>query len=382
MAELYIRGKDGRPRHVGSTADPQLPGRVTALEERMGALESAPGGPGFALPVATPDTLGGIRPDGKTLVVEGDGAASVVGYGGATASAPGTTGLVPSAAAGCANRYLSAWGIWAQGTTRKILTGAVTLHVRQDGSDDNDGTSDDASHAFRTINAALGHVAERLLPGNSSVVIQVADGVFQEMVNVPRISSRGGRIVIRGSGKGTVLERNNGGCVYGAHGSYVELENLTVRSRRTEDVSYAAAGVSFGSGITLRNVAVEVVDDSLSETQLVPLYCYARNGMLALEDVSISLTGTNSRIFPAVVMQGGYATFSGSMAVSGRGSAFIRCTNGGLVTCYGNAVSFSGSFTGKRYSIDTMSCIDTNGQGPDYLPGDQAGVCDDSSAYL
>ena len=44
MAELYIRGKDGRPRLIGKTADPQLPGRVTALEERMEVLESAPGG--------------------------------------------------------------------------------------------------------------------------------------------------------------------------------------------------------------------------------------------------------------------------------------------------------------------------------------------------
>lgn len=44
MAELYIRGKDGRPRLIGKTADPQLPGRVTALEERMEVLESVPGG--------------------------------------------------------------------------------------------------------------------------------------------------------------------------------------------------------------------------------------------------------------------------------------------------------------------------------------------------
>lgn len=44
MAELYIRGKDGRPRLVGSTADPQLPGRMAALEDRMEVLESAPGG--------------------------------------------------------------------------------------------------------------------------------------------------------------------------------------------------------------------------------------------------------------------------------------------------------------------------------------------------
>lgn len=44
MAELYIRGKDGRPRLIGKTADPQLPGRVTALEERMEVLETAPGG--------------------------------------------------------------------------------------------------------------------------------------------------------------------------------------------------------------------------------------------------------------------------------------------------------------------------------------------------
>lgn len=44
MAELYIRGKDGRPRLIGSTADPQLPGRMTALEERMAVIEAAPGG--------------------------------------------------------------------------------------------------------------------------------------------------------------------------------------------------------------------------------------------------------------------------------------------------------------------------------------------------
>ena len=44
MAELYIKGKDGRPQYVGSTADPQLPGRVTELEERMGVIEAAPGG--------------------------------------------------------------------------------------------------------------------------------------------------------------------------------------------------------------------------------------------------------------------------------------------------------------------------------------------------
>ena len=44
MAELYIRGKDGRPRLVGSTADPQLPARMAALEDRMEVLETAPGG--------------------------------------------------------------------------------------------------------------------------------------------------------------------------------------------------------------------------------------------------------------------------------------------------------------------------------------------------
>lgn len=44
MAGLYIRGKDGRPQLVGETADPQLPGRVTALEERVDAIEAAPGG--------------------------------------------------------------------------------------------------------------------------------------------------------------------------------------------------------------------------------------------------------------------------------------------------------------------------------------------------
>ena len=111
MAELYIRGKDGRPRLIGKTADPQLPGRVTALEERMEVLETAPGGVPLsdAVDSASSTTAASSRAV-KTAYDKASAAADdAASAASAAATAQGTAATAKSAAATAQSRADSAY---------------------------------------------------------------------------------------------------------------------------------------------------------------------------------------------------------------------------------------------------------------------------------
>ena len=77
MSEIFFND-GGTPRSLGHTADPQLPGKVSELESRVEALEAKPD---YALPVATTDTVGGVKVDGTTITARPDGTISAVGDG-------------------------------------------------------------------------------------------------------------------------------------------------------------------------------------------------------------------------------------------------------------------------------------------------------------
>ena len=100
MAELYIRGKDGRPRLVGSTADPQLPGRMAALEDRMEVLETAPGGVPLSDAVdSASSTTAATSRAGKTAYDAGVAAAAAADTAQDTANAAKTAATSASGAA-------------------------------------------------------------------------------------------------------------------------------------------------------------------------------------------------------------------------------------------------------------------------------------------
>lgn len=73
----------------------------------------------------------------------------------------------------------------------------VTLYVRTDGSDDNDGSTDDSAHALRTIQEAI-----RRLPPiiNHTVIIEVSNtGVYAEDINVSGFIGKGAIHIIGGT---------------------------------------------------------------------------------------------------------------------------------------------------------------------------------------
>ena len=109
MAELYIRGKDGRPRLVGSTADPQLPGRMAALEDRMEVLETAPGGVPLSDAVdsassTTAATSRAVKTAYDKATAAGDAAADAAGAAGTAQSTAAAAQSAATSAAGAAQK--------------------------------------------------------------------------------------------------------------------------------------------------------------------------------------------------------------------------------------------------------------------------------------
>lgn len=340
-----------------------------ALEKRVERIEDNPSG--YVLPVASSSVLGGVKPDGKTFFVGSGGVASVPAYNGATASSGGTAGLVPPAPAGVANRFLSPGGEWVHGTTREILTAKKTLYVRMDGNDANDGSADDAAHAFRTINAAIEYATSRYVLING-IGINIGAGVWSEPLMLKSYLGAG-YVVIRGVGPQTVLEGSDTTLVAMAYGTTYALENMTVRYTRTANVLryiLAAAGASM---LRLENIAFEIADNAdAAEASLILFSTESPYSFIHVAgDCSLTITGTNTRAAVAVASSiGGYIQFVGNMAVSGKVRYFTYIRRGGFANF---ACVFSGSMTGTRYKVEYAG-ICTSGRGPDYLPGDAEGI--------
>ena len=94
----------------------------------------------------------------------------------------------------------SAWvapGAGAGGGAREVLTANRTLYVRTDGSDGNDGSANDAAHAFLTPGAAYSAALKLDLNG-FTVTLQLADGAYASGIAAasPPV---GGNIVVSGN---------------------------------------------------------------------------------------------------------------------------------------------------------------------------------------
>lgn len=142
MADLYIRGKDGRPRLIGRTADPELPGRVTALEERMEAIEAAPGGVPLSDAVdSTSSTTAATSKAVKTAWDKASGAA-------ATANAAQSAATAAKTAADTAQSRADS--AYTEATTAASTSAAGRVQL-SDAVDSDSSTTAATSRAVKTV---------------------------------------------------------------------------------------------------------------------------------------------------------------------------------------------------------------------------------------
>jgi hypothetical protein len=81
---------------------------------------------------------------------------------------------------------------------REKLTANRTIYVRTDGSDSNDGSANDSSHAFLTLQAAMNAIVSNLDLAGFTVTIQVADGTYTAGVQI-KTWTGGGTVIVQGN---------------------------------------------------------------------------------------------------------------------------------------------------------------------------------------
>lgn len=316
-----------------------------------------------------------------TLNANGSGAKSIVKQGGgapAVANATASTsadisGWVPLIYDGTNWRIngLVQSDVLAliQANVRTRVPSNLTLYVRTDGNDANDGSANDAAHAYATAQAAVNSIASKYDLGAQTVTIRLGTtGTFVGAINVPPLN---GTIVFQGdtaNPQNYILSTAGGHVVQGAnvtfqgvtlYGTNAAYNILSVLRNGVVTLNY----VNFGASVTLAAAAARVYP----------------TGSLSAASTTINVNCSGQNIWLAA---GGYIGFSTVSTIIGGGAtvsvAFAQAFQDGVVE-YAGTNTFSGTLTGPRYKVQYLALINTYGGGATYLPGSTAGTADNTT---
>lgn len=259
---------------------------------------------------------------------------------------------------------------------REPLAADRTYYVRTDGSDSNNGLTNDAAGAFLTIQKAVDTVADQVDIRGFDVTIQVADGAYNAPVNllpyVGRTANARG-VLLRGNPStpsSVTIDLSAGACIgiFAAQPWLVDGFSLSTTGSGTYCVTANTAHVSLQT--------MEFRAASLAHVRAV-----SKGSISLLSSYSVS-GGAQSHLFSGqvstvFVAAGITVTLSGTPSFS---TAFAEATSAANINT-GGALTFSGSCTGKRYSSSLNAVIGTNGGGPNVFPGTVAGTTATGGQY-
>lgn len=404
MAELYIRGQDGRPRLVGETADPQLPGRVTALEQRVDAIEAAPGG--VPLSDAVDSASSTTAATSKAVKTAFDMAAAV-----ATKERPGN--VRPGAALSVdASGILSispadATGDELDGIRRGLgilipLTANKEFHVNgETGSDTIDaGRGESADRPFRTLQACLDHVCGNYAVGKYIVDIRLHNGTYPGPFTLGAFARTTGGIRLScysADYAATLTSRN--AYLFTAWGGVWTLSGLNIDVQADENSGLAVPSTMGIIAASDCNVYLDGCSfnaaysgDAPAKARLMRLFVANKNGLINFSSTARaknSITFSKGNATELSVLS---ASFGGQINLAASGTSQAECTitaagdcsvfaaaGGGIITRPA-ALNFyavvQGDVTGQRYAATHGGAISVAGAGPEFYPGTKAGTVD------
>ena len=278
----------------------------------------------------------------------------------------GTAGIVSVTTAGKA--ILDDADAAAQRTTLSVqetLTAARTYYVRTDGSDSNTGLANTSGGAFLTIGHAM-DVARSINLSIYDITIAVGAGTFAESLLPAPYVTGGGIIKVQGTAGSTTISMADGNCIEGAgYCTWFFLDLILTNSD--------GGGVEANDNIT-------IILENVTFGAIISTAVAARSGGRVFLDGDITITGNCGEFFSAyrngaIYNVGNSTTLSGTRAFT----TFAKAETASYIQYEG---SFTGSATGKRYSVTGNSVINTFGAGATYLPGDVAGTTATGGQYL
>jgi len=256
---------------------------------------------------------------------------------------------------------------------REVLTADRTYYVRTDGSDSNDGLTNSAGGAFRTLQKALDVVATVDFNG-FTVTIQMGAGTYTGGALVPVCVGQKtvGNLIIQGNTSDptdVTISVTGGDAIRISDNAMALIKSLTLTTTTLGHCLHA-----YGPGAVVQH-------DDLVFGACAQAHIMAQGGSKIVCPTSYTITGGAAQHWWA--RNGGTidcdfatVTLTGTPAFSG---AFAFAQQAGAILC--GVMTFVGSATGQRYSAILNGVINTVGGGETYLPGSVAGVTATGGQY-
>jgi hypothetical protein len=262
----------------------------------------------------------------------------------------------------------------------------ITLYVRTDGNDINDGGANTAARAFKTIQRAIDFVTTRY---STSATYGVKIVLGNAGTYAAAINNRfPGALAIEGGGGAYII--TGGDIAIGGPGAFasrigrVTLKNLNLRNTAASGFSVSVA--CLGGYVFLDNVSVTSL---LNNPDYSPIYI-VENGVLSMSTSFVLNGGDNTqRQMRALIQVATGGVFGGTpssmtmfLATSAWVAGMVEAQMTG-VAIFGNiTINASGAFAGPRYSVYSNGVINTFGGGANFFPGSSAGTTATGGQYL
>ncbi|MBE9193877.1 hypothetical protein IQ219_00705 [Synechocystis sp. LEGE 06083] len=263
------------------------------------------------------------------------------------------------------NGIVEAIGVGGGGSGggRELLTANRTYYVRTDGNDSNNGLTNTAGSAFRTIQKAI-NIAASLDDGLNEVLVQVGNGTYNESL-ILKDSLGNGKIILQGdttTPSNVLITSSTDDCIFS------ESQKYTIKGFKLTNTS-----ATDKAGIRSRYGVVKIANIDFGNHGAFNRHLWSDGGKILIEG-NYSITGGAYAHFSpqgatAEIMSiGNTITLIGAPAIS----SFALANTTGTLILYLN--TFTGSATGQKYNVSTNAVINTFGQSTGYLPGSSAGT--------
>lgn len=257
---------------------------------------------------------------------------------------------------------------------REKLNADRTYYVRTDGNDSNTGLVNSSGGAFLTIQKAI-NVVSSLDISIYNVTIQVGDGTYTATNELKSIIGSG-TITIQGNittYDNCLISTTNANCFTGQSvvGKYL-IQGFKLQTT-TNGVGVLSQGtptfiqlnkINFGNIANASNVSVDA------------------GGYIDMSNGTFIISGSANSHYQTITggtINANSATYTLSGTPAFTIAFYWADRMLGQLSCF--STTFSGSATGKRYTISNNAVCFTNGGGANYFPGNVAGTTGTGGIY-
>ncbi|WP_054308910.1 DUF2793 domain-containing protein [Mesorhizobium sp. 1M-11] len=255
-------------------------------------------------------------------------------------------------------------------------TATLTLYVRPDGNDLNDGSANDAAHAFKTLAAAVDRIQNRYAFAGRKAILKLGTPGTYDTVS---INSVAGAIEITGdkaNRSGYVLTGTRGVTIVASTVSLIGLSLTYGVGAVQHNLQVGKAGVATIDGVIFNGSA---------QATWSHMFATDSGGIVLQSGLAAEV---RSDAYAAL-----YAATGGTIAASTGAQMLITSNNpsfadatavartGGVIEIAALTFQAGGGGLGRRYHASLNGVINTNNSGPNFIPGNSAGLIETGGQY-